>query len=69
MGGLALLLYVGSPQSKEGDDRIEAKIDAILLAIDAKNGDSLLQEIDREYDGRYTDTRFVRMIEEKKGRR
>ncbi|WP_373288321.1 DUF6766 family protein [Chelatococcus reniformis] len=29
IGGPALLLYVGSPQSKKGDDRMEAKIDAI----------------------------------------
>jgi len=27
VGGLAVLLYVGSPASKEGDDRMEAKID------------------------------------------
>jgi hypothetical protein len=25
VGGLAFLLFVGSPQSKEGDDRIEAR--------------------------------------------
>src|SRR5512134_1165411 len=31
VAGLALLLYVGSPQSKESDDRVEAKLDAILL--------------------------------------
>ena len=34
VAGLALLLHVGSPQSKEGDDRMEAKIDAILLAVE-----------------------------------
>ena len=28
IGGLAFLFYVGSPQSKEGDDHMEAKIDA-----------------------------------------
>ena len=28
--GLAYFLYVGSPASKENDDRIEAKIDALL---------------------------------------
>ena len=33
VAGLAFLLHVGSPQSKEGDDRMEAKIDAILLAV------------------------------------
>ena len=55
VGGLALLLHVGSPQSKEGDDRMEAKIDAILLAVDRKNGDNAIKEIDRLYEGRHTD--------------
>jgi hypothetical protein len=31
--GLALLLCVGSPQSKEGDDRVEAKLDALLRRV------------------------------------
>ena len=31
--GLAYFLYVGSPASKENDDRIEVKIDAILRAV------------------------------------
>jgi len=61
IGGLAFLLYVGSPQSKEGDDRLEAKIDAILAAVDPKNADALLDEIDREYAGRHTDPRWMRM--------
>jgi hypothetical protein len=39
VAGLAILLHVGSPQSNEGDDRMEAKIDAILLAVEPKNGD------------------------------
>src|SRR5688572_6920258 len=33
VAGLAMLLHVGSPQSKESDDRMEAKIDAILIAV------------------------------------
>ncbi|MBW8893214.1 MAG: hypothetical protein JF617_14200 [Burkholderiales bacterium] len=61
IGGLAFLLYVGSPQSKEGDDRMEAKIDAILAAVDPKNADVLIDEIDREYAGRHTDLRWTRM--------
>ncbi len=28
VAGLAILLYVGSPQSREGDERKEAKLDA-----------------------------------------
>ena len=63
VAGLAILLHVGSPQSKEGDDRMEAKIDAILLAVEPHKGDKLLDDIDREYEGRHTDTRFVRFLE------
>jgi hypothetical protein len=63
VGGLAFLLHVGSPQSKEGDDRMEAKIDAILLAIEPTKGEAILSEIDEEYEGRHTDTRFVRLLE------
>jgi hypothetical protein len=55
VAGLALLLHVGSPQSKEGDDRMEAKIDAILLAVDRKHGDEAISDIDRLYEGRHTD--------------
>src|SRR5688572_7128874 len=33
--GLAYFLYIGSPSSKENDDRVEAKIDALLIM----NGD------------------------------
>jgi hypothetical protein len=66
VAGLALLLHVGSPQSKEGDDRMEAKIDAILMAVDPKKGDDILKEIDREYEGRETDRRFVRLLEQEK---
>ncbi|HEY0629763.1 MAG TPA: DUF6766 family protein, partial [Sphingomicrobium sp.] len=29
--GLAYFLYLGSPSSKENDDRVEAKIDALLI--------------------------------------
>jgi hypothetical protein len=64
VAGLAFLLHVGSPQSKEGDDRMEAKIDAILLAVEPKKGDELLREIDDEYQGRHTDARFVRMLKQ-----
>jgi hypothetical protein len=64
IGGLAFLLYVGSPQSKEGDDRMEAKLDAILSAVDPKNADCLIDEIDHEYAGRHTDQRWMRLARE-----
>ena len=59
IGGLAFLLYVGSPQSKEGDDRMEAKLDAILAAVDPQRADKIIDEIDRAYAGRHTDPRWA----------
>jgi hypothetical protein len=67
VAGLALLLHVGSPQSKEGDDRMEAKLDAILMAVQPDRAEQVLEEIDREYEGRHTDTRFVRLLEQRSG--
>ena len=67
VGGMAFLLYVGSPQSKEGDDRIEAKIDAILAAVEPEKAQEILDGIDAEYEGRHTDPRWTRMAA--KGRR
>ena len=67
VAGLALLLHVGSPQSKEGDDRMEAKIDAILLAVQPRKAKTVLAEIDEAYEGRHTDTVFVERLEGQKG--
>jgi hypothetical protein len=64
VAGLAMLLHVGSPQSKEGDDRMEAKIDAILMAVQPDKAEQVLEEIDRVYEGRHTDTRLVRRLEQ-----
>lgn len=69
VAGLALLLHVGSPQSKEGDDRMEAKLDAILLAVDPKNGDLTIRDIDDSYEGRHTDTIRARKIAEEEERK
>jgi len=51
VAGLSFLLSIGSPQSKEGDDRKEEKLDAILLAVD-KNGDKLIDQLDQKYQRR-----------------
>jgi hypothetical protein len=48
VAGLALLLHLGSPQSKEGDDRKEEKIDAILKAVD-KDADETIKKLDKKY--------------------
>ena len=50
VGGLAYFLYIGSPTSKENDDRAELKLDAILRAIGGEKADALIAEIDREFE-------------------
>jgi hypothetical protein len=49
VAGLAYLLYVGSPQSKEGDERKEAKLDAILRIVDGQRGSEIIADLDRRY--------------------
>jgi hypothetical protein len=55
VGGLAFLLFVGSPQSKESTDRLEAKVDALLKLVDPKKGEKAIRDLDLRYDGRHTD--------------
>ena len=52
VGGLSILLFAGSPQSKEGSERIEAKIDALLQRVDEQDADRLIAELDRRFPGR-----------------
>ena len=47
--GLAYFLYVGSPSSKENDDRMEAKVDALLRINAGEAVEPLLEELDRTY--------------------
>lgn len=47
--GLAYFLYVGSPSSKENDDRMEAKIDALLEFVGKEKGARLIREIDETH--------------------
>ena len=63
VAGLALLLHVGSPQSKEGDDRMEAKLDAILRRLEPEKAEAIIEEIDRVYAGRQTDPGWLRRQE------
>jgi hypothetical protein len=46
--GLAYFLYVGSPASKENDDRMEAKIDE-LLKLHGEKGEALIADLDHRY--------------------
>ena len=47
--GLAYFLYVGSPSSKENDDRMEAKIDAILEFVGKEKGKKLIAALDESH--------------------
>lgn len=49
VGGLAFLIYVGSPQSKEGDERKEEKLDYILRTLDPENSEKILTALERKY--------------------
>lgn len=49
VAGLAFLLYVGSPSSKEGDERKEEKLDEIIKLLDTKKGDETIKKIDKKY--------------------
>lgn len=46
--GLAYFLYLGSPSSKENDDRLEAKIDE-LLRMQGADGDRIIRELDDRF--------------------
>jgi hypothetical protein len=52
VGGLAMFLYVGSPQSRESDDRKEAKLDAILRQLDPNRGEEVIRQLDLKYQRR-----------------
>ena len=48
--GLAYFLYIGSPSSKENDDRLEAKIDELMrIQAGDEQGQALIYEIDKHY--------------------
>jgi hypothetical protein len=47
--GLALFFFVGSPQSKEGDDRREAKLDIILSKLDPDHFQDVLKQLEQQY--------------------
>jgi len=49
VAGLAFLLYAGSPQSKEGDERMEKKLDYILKKIAPDEFEDLNKELEEKY--------------------
>ena len=48
--GLAFFLFVGSPASKENDDRLEAKIDALLRINAGDAAEKVIEALDRHFE-------------------
>jgi hypothetical protein len=47
--GLAYFLYIGSPSSKENDDRMEAKVDALMRMVGGDKAQELIDRLDGHY--------------------
>ncbi|MDT9598249.1 DUF6766 family protein [Sphingosinicella rhizophila] len=47
--GLAYFLYLGSPSSKENDDRMEAKIDALIRLTGGDKAEQLIEALDGRF--------------------
>jgi hypothetical protein len=47
--GLAYFLYVGSPASKENDDRMEAKMDALMRMVGGDKAQDVIRRLDDHY--------------------
>jgi hypothetical protein len=47
--GLAYFLYIGSPASKENDDRLEAKVDALMRMVGGERAQGLIDRLDEHY--------------------
>ena len=49
VAGLAFLWYAGSPQSKEGEERLEEKMDFIIKHLDPEAADRFLKRLEEQY--------------------
>lgn len=49
VAGLSFLFHVGSTQSRESEDRMEAKIDELLRKVDAKHAEATIRELDSRF--------------------
>lgn len=48
--GLAFFLFVGSPSSKENDDRLEAKVDALLRINGGEAAEKVIHDLDQHFE-------------------
>lgn len=49
VAGLAFLWYVGSPQSREGDERKEEMLEHILKKVDPQDGERILKQLEHKF--------------------
>ena len=49
VGGLSFLLYGGSLQSKESEQRVEKKLDAILQKIEPEKAQEIIEQLQKKY--------------------
>jgi hypothetical protein len=49
VAGLSILWFVGSPQSKEASDRLEAKIDYLIKNTKGTEGKKLIIQLEKQY--------------------
>jgi len=49
VAGLAILIYAGSPQSKDGDERKEEKLNYIIEKLDPDNYAKMMKEWNEKY--------------------
>lgn len=49
VAGLSYLLYIGSPQSKEGDERKDELLEHIVRTVDPDNGDEIVKKLEKKY--------------------
>jgi hypothetical protein len=49
VAGLSFLLYVGSPQSKENEERVEKKLDAILQKLEPEKAQKIIEQLKKGY--------------------
>ncbi len=49
VSGLSFLWNIGSPQSKEGDERKEELLKEILKQVNAKDADKIINELEKKY--------------------
>jgi hypothetical protein len=49
VAGLSFLLYVGSPQSKEGSERIEGKVDALVRRMYPEEASAILADLEKQF--------------------